>query len=99
MKSSKKQKIILLLIPFIFIVVLYYSKDICLLENYYLTATLTTILLSMITIKLKHNKFFKRLYLFFILFLWVLLSFFLYAYFTQFVQHYIPCNLLFNLIR
>jgi Ca2+/H+ antiporter len=98
MKSSKKQQIILLLIPFLFIAFLYYKKDFCFLENYYLIATFTTIILSVITIKLKHSKLFKRFYLFLIFFLWVLLSFFLYAYFTQFVQHYTPCNRLFNLI-
>jgi Ca2+/H+ antiporter len=97
MDSAKKQKIILIIIPLIFIAALYYRKDVCYVENYYLIATFTTILLIISTIKLKYSKQFTRLYLFLIFFLWVLLSFTLYAYLTQFVQHYTPCNWVFRL--
>ncbi len=97
MNSAKKQKIILIVIPLIFIASLYCRSDVCYVENYYLIATFTTILLIASAIKLKLNKLFTRLYLSLIFFLWVLLSLTVYAYFTQFVQHYTPCNWVFRL--
>jgi Ca2+/H+ antiporter len=97
MNSAKKQKIILIIIPLIFIAGLYYRSDVCYVENYYLIATVTTILLIISCIKLKYSNLFTRLYLLLIFFLWIFLSIITYIYLTQFVQHYRSCNWGFSL--
>lgn len=92
MKKGNIKKAVLILLLLAGIGGFYYRSDVCFYEIYYPAFTLLILFLITLTIKSDFKKWFKIIYCASAVLIWGGYSYFIYLYFTQFVQHYKPCN-------
>ncbi len=89
--NHKLKKGILIIVPLIGIAGFYYRQDGCYYEIYFVIFSLLIIFMGWLSSKANLSKLAKRLYLFSITIIWLSFAYYLYVYFTQFIQHYEPC--------